>query len=68
MPLLQGLSLPTLIIAGDEDELTPAEESRRMADVVRGSTLVVIPSAGHLSNLEQPDAFNRALTGFLNTL
>jgi pimeloyl-ACP methyl ester carboxylesterase len=68
MPLLQALRLPTLIIAGDEDELTPAEESHRMADAVRGATLVVIPSAGHLSNLEQPDAFNRALTGFLNTL
>jgi 3-oxoadipate enol-lactonase len=68
MPLLQALRVPTLIIAGDEDELTPADESRRMADAIPGSTLVVIPSAGHLSNLEQPDAFNRALTGFLNTL
>jgi 3-oxoadipate enol-lactonase len=67
-PLLPGLRVPTLIIAGDEDELTPADEARRMADAVPGSTLVVIPSAGHLSNLEQPDAFNRALTGFLNAL
>lgn len=68
MPVVQTLRLPALIIVGDEDELTPVEESRRIAEAIPGSTFVVIPSAGHLSNIEQPDAFNRALVSFLNTL
>jgi pimeloyl-ACP methyl ester carboxylesterase len=39
-----------------------------MADAITGATLVVIPAAGHLSNLEQPDAFNTALNTFLTAL
>ena len=47
---------------------TPVAESRRIAEAIPGSTLVILPKAGHLSNLEQPEAFNLALSGFLATL
>jgi 3-oxoadipate enol-lactonase len=56
------------VITGDEDELIPVDESRSMAAAIPGATLVVIPKAGHLANLEQPDAFNNALTTFLAKL
>jgi len=67
-PLLSSITVPTLIIVGAEDELTPAAESQRMAEAIPGSKLVIIPDAGHLSNLEQPVAFNAALNEFLASL
>lgn len=67
-PLLAQIAVPTLVITGDEDELIPATESRTIAAAVPGATLVVIPGAGHLSNMEQPDAFNTALNAFLTKL
>jgi 3-oxoadipate enol-lactonase len=67
-PLLAQVKVPTLVITGAEDEMIPVEESRRMAAAIPGATLVVIPGAGHLANLEQPDAFNIALNTFLSTL
>lgn len=66
--LLPLVTVPTLVIVGEEDELTPPEDSRRIAEGVPGSTLVTIAAAGHLSNLEQPDAFSAALNGFLTKL
>ena len=60
--------MPTLVITGDEDELTPVDESRSMAAADPGAELVIIPGAGHLANLEQPDAFNAALNAFLAQL
>jgi pimeloyl-ACP methyl ester carboxylesterase len=62
---LRKLSVPALIVVGDEDGLTPPAQSKQMAEAAPGSKLVVIPNAGHLSNLEAPDAFNRALLDFL---
>jgi len=67
-PLLAQVSVPTLVITGAEDEMIPVEESRRMAGAIRGAKLVIIPGAGHLANLEQPDAFNESLNGFLTGL
>jgi 3-oxoadipate enol-lactonase len=67
-PLLAQVSAPTLVITGEEDEMIPVDESRRMAAAINGATLVIIPGAGHLSNLEQPDAFNNALSTFLTTV
>lgn len=66
--MLPNISVPTLVITGAEDEMIPVEESRRMASEVPGAKLVIVPGAGHLANLEQPDAFNAALIEFLNTL
>ncbi|HYB95085.1 MAG TPA: alpha/beta fold hydrolase [Vicinamibacterales bacterium] len=67
-PLLAQVSVPTLVITGEEDEMIPVDESRRMAAAIRGATLVIIPRAGHLANLEQPDVFNDAVAAFLKTV
>ncbi|MEZ5286245.1 MAG: alpha/beta fold hydrolase [Vicinamibacterales bacterium] len=68
MPLVSALRLPALVIVGEEDELTPVEESRRIAEAIPDARLEVVPAAGHLSNLEQPDRFNQALGAFLASL
>lgn len=64
-PLLAQITVPALVVTGEEDELIPVAESRTMAGAIKGATLTVIPGAGHLSNLEQPSAFNDALNSFL---
>jgi 3-oxoadipate enol-lactonase len=64
-PLLSSLHCPTLILVGDEDTLTPPELSREMHRAIPGSELVTLPGAGHMSNLEQPSAFNAAVAHFL---
>ena len=63
-PLLPQISVPTLVITGEEDEMIPVEESRRIAAGIAGATLVIVPGAGHLANLEQPEAFNEAFSAF----
>lgn len=65
MPLLPTIGCPTLILCGDEDTLTPPAESEFMHRAMGESRFVVLPRAGHLSNLEAPDAFNAALREFL---
>jgi pimeloyl-ACP methyl ester carboxylesterase len=67
-PMLPNVSVPTLVITGADDEMIPVEESRKMASAIPGARLVIVPGAGHLANLEQPDAFNAALNEFLATL
>ncbi len=62
---LPAISLPTLIIVGEEDQGTPVAASRTIHERIKGSELVILPSAAHLSNMEQPDAFTAALTTFL---
>jgi pimeloyl-ACP methyl ester carboxylesterase len=64
-PVLSAIHCPTLIIVGDQDTLTPPALSEEMHRAVGGSELVIVPAAGHLSSLEQPAAFNRALAHFL---
>lgn len=63
--ILAGVRVPTLVLVGSDDALTPVAESILMANAIPDAQLEVIPNAGHLSNLEQPKAFNRALLGFL---
>lgn len=65
-PLLSGIACPTLIVVGAHDVLTPPNVSRAMQDGIRGATLEIIPSAGHLASLENPDAFNTVLSRFLS--
>jgi 3-oxoadipate enol-lactonase len=62
---LKTISLPTLIIVGADDPATPVAASRVIHEQIKGSELVILKSAAHLSNLEQPEAFNQALTAFL---
>lgn len=64
---LGAIRTPTLMIVGDADGPHP-EEMRALAQLVPGARLVEIGPAGHLSNLEQPAAFNRALAAFLDGL
>jgi pimeloyl-ACP methyl ester carboxylesterase len=59
---------PVLVVVGADDVLTPPAKARAMAELVPGAELVEIPRAGHLSNLEQPEAFNAALARFLSRL
>jgi 3-oxoadipate enol-lactonase len=66
MPLLPTINVPTLCVFGAEDVITPAEtEGRLLAEAIPNARLVVIPNAGHLSNLEQPEAFNAAAREFI---
>ena len=67
-PDLATIDVPTLVVVGDEDALTPTAEARRLHEGVRGSRLEVVAGAGHVSNLEQPAAFNGALRDFLASL
>jgi len=65
---LASILAPTLIIVGSEDQLTPPSDAELMRREIRGSRLVVIPGAAHVSNLERPAEFNHALTEFLRAL
>jgi 3-oxoadipate enol-lactonase len=64
-PGLDAISCATLVAVGEHDEITPPAVAEVMQRAIRRSTLVVIPGAGHLSNLEQPDVFSRGLRDFL---
>jgi pimeloyl-ACP methyl ester carboxylesterase len=66
-PDLGGMSWPALVIVGAEDEITPLAEAEAMQAGITRSRLVLLPAAGHLSNLETPDAFSRALADFLQS-
>jgi len=63
---LAEIRCPSLIIVGKDDAGTPVAMAEDIHRAMPGSKLVVIPSAAHLSNLEQPDAFNRALGDFID--
>jgi len=61
---LPEIAVPALVVVGTEDALAPSGEARAMAAAMRDARVVEIPGAGHLSNLENPDAFVAALAGF----
>ena len=63
---LSQIKVPTLVIAGEEDRVTPPQESEILAKGISDSTLALIPGAGHFSMLENPVAFNRILRTFLD--
>lgn len=65
---LAGISVPTLVIVGADDALSPPEVARDMQERIAGSELAVLPRAGHLSNVEAAEEFNAAVAGFLSTL
>jgi len=67
-PTLPTISCPTLVVVGAEDTLTPPAEAEKMAAGVKGSRLVQIAGAGHLPNVEAPDALNKALLEFLGSV
>lgn len=63
--LLSSISCPTLVIVGEQDVFTPPTVAREYAASISGSQLATIPHAGHLSNLEQPEAFLGVVRNFL---
>lgn len=67
-PLLEKITVPTLVIGGEQDAISSPEEMASMAKRIPTSRHVTLPHAGHLSNLENPDGFNAALREFLATL
>jgi pimeloyl-ACP methyl ester carboxylesterase len=62
--LLPRIAVPTLLLWGERDARSPLDVARRFEDAVANAELVVIPGAGHMSNLEAPDAFNDAVREF----
>lgn len=66
--VVNSLNVPTLIIVGDEDVLTPVDEAQKLLAANPKAELVVLPRTGHLPNLEQPAVFNDALRTFLGRL
>lgn len=64
-PDLEQITCAALVVVGEDDVITPVADAEAMQRGLRRSTLCVIPGAGHLSNLEQPDAFSRGLGDFL---
>lgn len=62
-----AIGVPTLVVCGAEDKVTPPALSRELAALIPGARYTEIPGAGHLSNLEQPDAFNRVVAEFIGS-
>ncbi|MCA1822753.1 MAG: alpha/beta fold hydrolase [Mycobacteriales bacterium] len=67
-PDMAAVDVPTLVVVGEEDALTPPSDSEALAATVPGARLVKIPAAGHLCAVEAPEAFNDAVSEFLGAL
>lgn len=67
-PLLPHIKCPTLVVAGSDDPITTPADCREMAEAIPGAKFVEIPDAGHLSNLDNPAAFNEAVGTFLDSI
>jgi pimeloyl-ACP methyl ester carboxylesterase len=68
MDSIHMVRLPTWILVGEDDQLTPAKYARFLNGAIEGSKLVVVSQAGHLAMMERPDEFNRLLAEFLTEL
>ena len=64
-PMLGGIRAPTLVLVGEDDELTPPERAAEMAHGIAGARLVSVPQCGHLSTLERPREVTQALLSWL---
>ena len=67
-PTLAQIVVPTLIVVGAEDSLTPPQDAEQMRAAIRGAHLAVVPDAAHLANFEQPDTFNQIVREFLHSV
>jgi 3-oxoadipate enol-lactonase len=61
-----AIRVPTLVLVGDQDLVTPVDLSSELVDLIPDARMQVIEEAGHLSNLERPDDFNRVVEAFLS--
>ena len=63
-----AIRVPALVLVGSEDRITPPDLSMELAAMIEGAFLETIAGAGHLANIEKPDEFNQAISGFLNRI
>lgn len=68
VPLLKQIACPTQIIVGGLDQATPPSDATLMAEQVPGARLALVPHAGHLANIEQPNTFNQIVEAFVLSL
>jgi pimeloyl-ACP methyl ester carboxylesterase len=66
--VLPQIAAPTLLVWGEDDERSPLNVARQFSEAIAGSRLVTIPRAGHMSNVDQPEAFNEAIRAFVRGL
>jgi pimeloyl-ACP methyl ester carboxylesterase len=66
--LLGQINVPTLLLVGAEDSLSPPDEMRTLQEAIPNSVLVEVPAAGHIANMENPAVFTAALEQFLSRL
>ncbi|KAA2235354.1 alpha/beta fold hydrolase [Salinarimonas soli] len=64
-PDLPGIEIPTLVLVGEDDVITPPEHAREIAEAIEWASLVVVPGCGHLSTLESPGIVNEAIGAWL---
>lgn len=67
-PVLAKIDVPTMIVVGEEDTITPPSDAERMEKAIRGARLVRIRGAAHLANVEKADEVNRAIGSFVSGL
>jgi len=65
LALLPSIAVPTLVLVGDSDALTPPSRAREMAAAIPHAELVVVPQCGHASTIECPEAVNHALSAWI---
>jgi len=63
-----AIAVPTLVLVGDQDLITPPELSSKLAGLIPGASIQLIEGAGHIGNLEKPDEFNHAVESFVREL
>ena len=68
LDVLPSIDVPTLVIVGEHDQITPPEQSRLMVDRLPNARLEIVPQAGHMANIENPDEFNTALLRFISAV
>ncbi len=67
-PYLKNIKIPTLVLCGEKDVLSPVDEMKAMAEKIPASKFVVVPGAGHMSPVEKPEFVNNQLLSFLELL
>ena len=66
--LLPSIAVPTLVVVGEGDVIAPVDIAEAMAKAIPGARFEIVPDAGHVANLENPEVFNRAFSEFLTTI
>jgi pimeloyl-ACP methyl ester carboxylesterase len=65
MKEVEKIVLPTLILCGEDDQLTPVKYSQFLQSLIKGSKLEVLPNAGHMVMMESPEVFNEKIRAFI---